>query len=213
MADGYPMLLGTLKEIDSNIKSEISYLDRNLINNGNTNTAAIVQNSANIGAQGRETTQRTGDSIMNDSRRNLDSLSGTLERQNMYSQSMNNSYFRDLKDTTQRTTDNVINDNRRASDFSLSDARQNSDFLSNAVERNGTAGQLSTERVGSANLTENIRNSGQIRDNLNDYRAESTGLRYGEEYGHRHDIHNNLYSNFGRDHRERDVFPGPGPRP
>ena len=348
MTDGYPMLLGTLKELDSNVRSEISYLDRNLTNNGNTNTAAIVQNSANIGTQGRETTLKTADSIMNDSRRNLDSLSGTLERQNLYSQTMNDSYFKDLKDTTQRTTDTIISDNRRTSDFSLADSRRNSDFLSNAVERNGTAGQLSTERVGSTNLTENIRNSGQIRDlinhqsgesraqmnalssqsyqlakdaaisakdtdlkvaeaafksqiqgtqiltdmgrlkgdlekqaaensalaardmaflsrdvltskgdimrqasentasiqleamknkeclhhainstydklsalntdrirdNLNDYRAEATGLRYGEEYG-RHDIHNNLYSNFGHGHhRERDGFPGPGPGP
>lgn len=173
MADGYPMLLGTLKEIDSNVKSQISYLDRNLINNGNTNTASIIQNSANIGSQGRETTLRTADSIINDSRRNIDSLSGTIERQNLYSQSMNDSYFRDLKDTTQRTTDNVMNDNRRTSDFSLSDARRNSDFLSNAVERNGTAGLLSTERVGSYNLAETIRNSGQIRDLINHQSAES----------------------------------------
>lgn len=349
MADGYPMLLGTLKDLDSNVRSEISYLNRNLINNGNTNTAAIVQNSAVIGTQGRETTLKTVDSIINDSRRNMDSLSGTLERQNIYSQSMNESYFKDLKDTSQRGSENVINDNRRVSDFSLADSRRNSDFLSNAVERNGTAGQLSTERVGSTNLNENIRNAGQIRDlinhqsiesrvqmnalssqnyqlardaaisakdtdlkvadaafksqlqgsvilndmgrmksdlekqaaehsalsardiahlsrdvlnskgeimrqasentasiqleamknkdslqyaihctydklsslntdrirdNLNDYRSEATGLRYGEEYGNRHDIHNNLYSNYGHEHhRERDVFPGPGPGP
>jgi len=38
-------------------------------------------------------------------------------------------------------------------------------------------------------------NTDRIRDNLNDYRAEATGLKYGR----RHDIHNNLYSNFGRD--------------
>jgi hypothetical protein len=69
MTDGYPMLLGTLKDLDSNVRSEISYLDRNLINNGNTNTAAIVQNSATIGSQGRDTTLRTADSIINDSRR------------------------------------------------------------------------------------------------------------------------------------------------
>ena len=348
MTDGYPMLLGTLKELDSNVRSEISYLDRNLTNNGNTNTAAIVQNSANIGTQGRETTLKSADTIINDSRRNMDSLSGTLERQNIYSQSMNESYFKDLKDTTQRSSDYAMNDNRRVADFSLSDSRRNSDFLSNAVERNGTAGQLATERVGGYNLSENIRNAGQIRDlvnhqstenrtqmnalssqsyqlardaaiaakdtdlkvadaafkaqlqgsvilndmgkiksdlekqaaqysalaardmaylsrdvlnskgeimrqasdntasiqleamknkdslqyaihctydklsslntdrirdNLNDYRSEATGLKYGDEYG-RNDIHNNLYSNYGHEHhRERDVFPGPGPRP
>jgi hypothetical protein len=133
MADSYPMLLGTIKELDSNVRSELSYLDRNLINNGNTNTAAIVQNSANIGNQGRDTTLKSADNIMNDSRRNLDSLSGTLERQNIYSQSMNNTYFRDLKDTAQRNTDNVISDNRRTSDFSLSDARRNSDFLRKVI--------------------------------------------------------------------------------
>jgi len=173
MADSYPMLLGTIKELDSNVRSELSYLDRNLINNGNTNTAAIVQNSANIGNQGRDTTLKSADNIINDSRRNIDALSGTLERQNLYSQSMNNSYFRDLKDTTQRTTDNVISDNRRASDFSLADARRNSDFLSNAVERNSTAGLLATERTGSYNLTESIRNAGQIRDLINQQSAES----------------------------------------
>jgi len=344
MTDSYPMLLGTIKELDSNVRSELSYLDRNLINNGNTNTASILQNNENIGNQGRDTTLKSADNIINDGRRNLDSLSGTLERQNIYSQTMNNSYFRDLKDTTQRTTDSVISDNRRASDFSLSDARRNSDFLSNAIERNSTASLLATERVGAYNLTESIRNAGQIRDlinhqssesraqmnalssqsyqlakdaaisakdtdlkvaettfksqlqgtmiltdmgkfkgdlekqaaensalaardmaflsrdvltskgeimrqasentasiqleamknkeclhhainstydklsslntdrirdNLNDFRAESTGLRYGDE--RRHDIHNNLYSNFGH-HREREGFPGPGPR-
>ena len=173
MADGYPMLLGTLKDLDSNVRSEISYLDRNLINNGNTNTAAIVQNNANIGTQGRETTLRTGETIMNDSRRNMDSLAGTLERQNIYSQGMNESYYKDLKDTTQRTTDNAMNDNRRIADFSLAESRRNSDFLSNAVERNGTAGLLATERVGGYNLSENIRNAGQIRDLVNHQSSEN----------------------------------------
>jgi hypothetical protein len=41
-------------------------------------------------------------------------------------------------------------------------------------------------------------NTDRIRDNLADYRAEYTGMKYGDY--NKHHIHNNLHSNMGRGH-------------
>lgn len=46
----------------------------------------------------------------------------------------------------------------------------------------------------------NALNTDRIRDNLDDYRAEYTGLKYAHhDHHHRHPIHNNLYSGVNRD--------------
>jgi len=186
MTDGYPMLLGTLKDLDSNVRSEISYLDRNLINNGNTNTAAIVQNSATIGSQGRDTTLRSA--ILNDMGR----IKSDLEKQAAEHSALS---ARDMA-LLSRDILSSRGDMRQASENTASiqlESMKNKDCLHSAIH--STYDKLSAL------------NTDRIRDNLNDYRAEATGLKYGDEYGRRHDIHNNLYSNFGRD-RERDGFPG-----
>jgi hypothetical protein len=48
-------------------------------------------------------------------------------------------------------------------------------------------------------------NTDRIRDNLDDYRAEYTGMKYGDH--NRHHIHNNLYSGVNREHGHgRDGF-------
>jgi len=54
----------------------------------------------------------------------------------------------------------------------------------------------------------NALNTDRIRDNLDDYRAEYTGLKYADHHN-RHHIHNNLYSGVNRDRdfgRDRDGF-------
>jgi hypothetical protein len=132
--DSYSALLGALKDVDSNVRSEISYLDRNLTNGMSSGVANIIQNSNGNAVNTRGEINRVSDFMINDSRRNVDTLSGTIERQNILAQSMGEARFKDLKDVGYRN-----------SDFALNDARRNSEFLSNAVERNGTASILATQ--------------------------------------------------------------------
>ncbi len=226
--DSYAALLGALKDVDSNVRSEISYLDRNVTNGMSSAVANMIQNSNGNAVNTRGEINRVSDFMINDSRRNVDSLAGTIERQNILAQSMGEARFKDLKDVGHRN-----------SDFALNDARRNSEFLSTAVERNGTAsilatqaaaaslgaaiertgsaatlathnsgvellaamernnmttntnaynlakdtissverngtqGTMATERNGTMNLAETIRNAGQIRDLINHQSAES----------------------------------------
>ncbi len=206
MSADYSTLLGALKDVDSNVRSEISYLDRNLSNGISTGTSSVIQNSAGLAAQTRNELNRTQDFILNDARRNSEVLAGTIERQNIFAQNINNGQFKDLKDVGHRNFD-----------FALNDSRRNSEFLTNAIERNGTAtnlavhntgvelagaiernnvastlnsfnlardtmtaverngvqNSLTTERTGTANLAETIRNAGQIRDLVNHQASEN----------------------------------------
>jgi hypothetical protein len=127
----YTTLLSALKDVDSNVRSEISYLDRNVTNGVNTGVSNVISNSASLAAQGREQLNRTSDYLVSDSHRTVDTLSSTLERQNMFAQNLNNGHFKDIKDVAHRNSDFILNDTRR-----------NSDFLSNSIERNGTATNL-----------------------------------------------------------------------
>lgn len=228
--DSYAALLGALKDIDSNVRSEISYLDRNVTNGMSSSVANIIQNSNGNAVNTRGEINRVSDFMINDSRKNTDTLAGTIERQNILSQNMGEARFKDLKDIGHRN-----------SDFALNDARRNTEFLSAAVERNGTAsvlatqaaasalgtaiertgtaatlathnaeaeitasiernnimtntnaynlakdtvstverngiqGTMATERNGTMNLAETIRNAGQIRDLINHQSSESRG--------------------------------------
>ena len=206
MSADYSSLLSALKDVDSNVRSEISYLDRNLSNGISTGTSNVIQNSAGLAAQTRNELNRTQDFILNDARRNSENLVGTIERQNVFAQSLNNGQFKDLKDVSERNFE-----------FSINDSRRNNEFLSNAIERNGTASilashkmetdlagliernnvatnlnsynlakdtvsaverngiqnSLSTERTGTTNLAETIRSSGQIRDLINHQSTET----------------------------------------
>jgi len=75
-----PFLLGvTLKDLDSNVRSEISYLDRNLTAGMNTNTGNIVQNTTAQGALLRDQMNRSTDFVVSDAHRNTDSLAGTVD--------------------------------------------------------------------------------------------------------------------------------------
>ncbi len=136
MSADYSTLLGALKDVDSNVRSEISYLDRNLSNGISTGTSSVIQNSAGLASQTRNELNRTQDFILNDARRNAENLAGTIERQNIFSQNLNNGQFKDLKDL-----------GYRGSDIMLSEARRNADFLSSAIERNGTAAMIAGHKM------------------------------------------------------------------
>jgi len=156
MSADYSTLLGALKDVDSNVRSEISYLDRNLSNGLNTGTSTIIRNSADLAAQGRNELNRTQDFLLNDARRNIETLSSTLERQNILAQNMEEARFKDLKDVGHRNSDFILNDSRR-----------NSEYISGAIERTGTAATLATHNVGTELATSMERNN--IATNLNNY--------------------------------------------
>ena len=135
MTETNPFLLGvTLKDLDSNVRSEISYLDRNLTAGMNTNTGNIVQNTTAQGEIMKQSSENTA-SLQLESLKNKDALSSQLH--------------------------------------------------------------CTYEKLSALNTD-------LIRDNLDDYRAEYTGIKYGDF--HRGHIHNNLHSHMGREGFGRDGF-------
>jgi hypothetical protein len=159
-----PFLLGvTLKDLDSNVRSEISYLDRNLTAGMNANTGNIVQSTTAQGALIRDQMNRSTDFVVSDAHRNTDALSGTVERQNIQGQTLSDMRYKDLKDVTMRGSDFGLNDARRNADLGLSESRRNSEYLGSSLERNGMANLIATkdsrmdvmdavDRTASANL-------------------------------------------------------------
>ena len=162
MAD--PTVIGAIKDVDSNIRSEVSYLDRNLMNGIAAQSANIIQSG--VGLQGQTAGQLN---------RSTDYLSSALERQTIQTQDLSQMGFKDIKDNVlrsgdfglndarrntefmmgdaRRATDQLMNDGRRSTDQIQNEARRNSEFLlgdnrrgtdqvQNAVERNGTAASL-----------------------------------------------------------------------
>ena len=141
-----PFLLGlSLKDLDSNVRSEISYLDRNLMNGINTQAGNVIANTTTQGGLLRDQMNRSTDYVVSDAHRNTDSLAGTVERQNIQGQTLSDMRYKDLKDVTMRGSDFGLNDSRRNADFLLSDSRRNSEFLGNAVERTGMANLIATK--------------------------------------------------------------------
>jgi hypothetical protein len=141
-----PFLLGlTLKDLDSNVRSEISYLDRNLTNGINTQAGNVIANTTAQGGLLRDQINRSTDYVVSDAHRNTDALAGTVERQNIQGQTLSDMRYKDLKDVTMRGSDFGLNDSRRNADFLLSDSRRNNDFLSNSIDRNGMANLIATK--------------------------------------------------------------------
>jgi hypothetical protein len=135
MTETNPFLLGlSLKDLDSNVRSEISYLDRNLTNGINTQAGNVIANTTSQGGLLRDQLNRSTDYMVSDAHRNTDALAGTVERQNIQGQTLSDMRYKDLKDVTQR-----------GSDFLLNDARRNSDFLSTSIDRNGMANLIATK--------------------------------------------------------------------
>jgi len=142
-----PFLLGvTLKDLDSNVRSEISYLDRNLTAGIHANTGNIIQNATAQGTLLRDQMNRSTDFVVSDAHRNTDALSGTVERQNIQGQTLSDMRYKDLKDVTMRGSDFGLNDARRNADQVLSESRRNSEYLGNSLERNAGLGISEAKR-------------------------------------------------------------------
>ena len=133
-----PFLLGlSLKDLDSNVRSEISYMDRNLTNGINTQASNIIGNMTAQGGLLRDQMNRSTDYVVSDAHRNTDSLAGTVERQNIQGQTLSDMRYNDLKDATMRGSDFGLNDTRRTAAFLPRDSRLNSELF---VDRwHGTA--------------------------------------------------------------------------
>lgn len=141
-----PFLLGlSIKDLDSNVRSEISYMDRNITNGINTQASNIIGNTTAQGGLLRDQMNRSTDFVVSDAHRNTDALSGTVERQNIQGQSLSDMRYKDLKDVTMRGSDFGMNDARRNADVLLNDSRRNNDFLSNSIERNGLSNLIATK--------------------------------------------------------------------
>jgi len=157
MTETNPFLLGlSIKDLDSNVRSEISYLDRNLTNGINTQAANGIANTTAQGGLLRDQMNRSTDFVVSDAHRNTDALSGTVERQNIQGQSLSDMRYKDLKDVTMRGSDFGLNDSRRNADTLLNDSRRNNDFLSSSIDRNGMANLIATKdaRMDVANAVE-----------------------------------------------------------
>lgn len=123
MAD--PTVIGAIKDVDSNIRSEVSYLDRNLMNGIAAQSANIIQSG--VGLQGQTAGQLN---------RSTDYLSGAFERQSIQTQDLTQMGFKDLKDNVLRSGDFNLNDGRRNTEFMMGDARRSTDMLMNDGRRN-----------------------------------------------------------------------------
>ncbi len=141
-----PFLLGlSLKDLDSNVRSEISYMDRNLTNGINTQAGNVIANTTTQGGLLRDQMNRSTDYVVSDAHRNTDALAGTVERQNIQGQTLSDMRYKDLKDVTMRGSDFGLNDSRRNADTLLNDSRRNNDFLSTQIERNGMSNLIATK--------------------------------------------------------------------
>jgi len=143
MAD--PTVISAIKDVDSNIRSEVSYLDRNLMNGIAAQSANIIQSG--VGIQGQTAGQLN---------RSTDYLSSALERQTIQSQDLSQMGFKDLKDNVLRSGDFNLNDGRRNTEFMMGDARRATDQLMNDGRRNSEF-LLSDSRRG----TDQILNDGR----------------------------------------------------
>lgn len=123
MAD--PTVIGAIKDVDSNIRSEVSFLDRNLMNGIAAQSANIIQSG--VGLQGQTAGQLN---------RSTDYLSSAFERQSIQTQDLTQLGFKDLKDNVLRSGDFNLNDGRRNTEFMMGDARRSADMLMNDGRRN-----------------------------------------------------------------------------
>lgn len=144
MAD--PTVIGAIKDVDSNIRSEVSYLDRNLMNGIAAQSANIIQSG--VGLQGQTAGQLN---------RSTDYLSSALERQTIQSQDLNQMGFKDIKDNVLRSSDFGLNDGRRNTEFMMGDARRATDQLMNDGRRSTDQIQNETRRNGEFLLSDNRR--------------------------------------------------------
>jgi len=157
MAD--PTVIGAIKDVDSNIRSEVSYLDRNLMNGIAAQSANIIQSG--VGLQGQTAGQLN---------RSTDYLSGTFERQSIQTQDQAQLGFKDLKDNVLRSGDFNLNDGRRNTEFMMGDARRATDQLMNDGRRSTDQIQNETRRNSEFLLGDSRRSTDQL---MNDGRRNN----------------------------------------
>lgn len=138
--DSYASLLGVIKDLDSNVKTDLMALDRNLTNSISAGPASIIQNATASSIASnmlddahfrdvKDATNRNSDFLLNDARRNNEFLSTAVER----TSTANNLATRDVGQAVLLATD-----------------------------RNGSAGLAATDRNGMLNLSETMRSSLQL---------------------------------------------------
>jgi hypothetical protein len=131
------LVVNAVKDDGSNTRSDITALDRNLSGVANANTTAIMQAAERSNLhnnmvedarfrENRENTNRANDFLMNDGRRNFDSLTNSVERNGTANQV-----------STQATS--------AATQIAV---EKNSASLSQAIDRNGAMNEVATERNG-----------------------------------------------------------------
>uniref|UniRef100_A0A6C0EUC3 Uncharacterized protein n=1 Tax=viral metagenome TaxID=1070528 RepID=A0A6C0EUC3_9ZZZZ len=147
----YGNLIGLLKDNESNTKTDIMALDRNLSNSIGQTTASIIQSASQSSvasnmvddARFRDTkdaVNRNSDFLLNDARRNNEFLATAVER---------NGTSNSLATLT------------------------SSQALLSATDRTGSASLSATDRNGSLILSETIRGQGQTRDMISHQAAEN----------------------------------------
>lgn len=131
-------VLSAVKDVDSNVRSELYAVDRNVGNN-------ILAS----GIETKDTINRNSDFMLNDQRRNVDVLNGNTNR---------NSDF--LLNDSRRNTEFMMNAGQRAQDLISGAVERNGTAnilatqtaatnVGTAVERTGGASVLATQSVGS----------------------------------------------------------------
>ena len=147
----YSNLLGIIKDGDTNTKTDVMALDRNLSNAIGSSTATILSgaNTNSIAANmvddarfrdTKDSINRNSDFLLNDARRNNEFISTSVER------------------------------NGTAAALG---GYNNTQALLSATDRNGALNLSATDRNGSLNLSETMRGQGQIRDLINHQASEA----------------------------------------
>ena len=147
----YSNLLGVIKDGDTNMKTDVMALDRNLSNAIGSSTATILSgaNTNSIAANmvddarfrdTKDSMNRNSDFLLNDARRNNEFISTSVER------------------------------NGTAAALG---GYNNTQALLSATDRNGALNLSATDRNGALNLSETMRGQGQIRDLINHQSAEA----------------------------------------
>ena len=147
----YGNLIGLLKDNESNTKTDLMALDRNLSNSIGQTTASIIQSAAQNSVASnmvddarfrdtKDSVNRNADFLLNDARRNNEFLATAIERNGTASQ--------------------------------LASSTLGSSLLS-ATDRTASAGLAATDRNGTLVLAETIRGQAQTRDLISHQAAEN----------------------------------------
>ena len=150
----YGNLIGVVKDGESNIKTDVMALDRNLTNSIGQSTSSIM---ANTGA-GFSSLNMVEDARFKDTKDNINRNSDFL-----------------LNDSRRSQDANILNQNRNG-DLGLNNVNRNSDFLLNDSRRSQDASILNQNRNGDFGLTNVNRNSDVLGNLVNRNTDVTQGL-------------------------------------